>query len=104
MVEELPSSEGALLSDSCDDTRVLMARREQSGLKELTQLLFIWFDHIHRCQSQLQSLYSINKMWPLCLGLFELEVAELKQLELCELPCVIFTWTLDKRVMCPHVP
>ena len=36
MVEQLPSPEGALLSASCDETRILGARCEQSGLKELS--------------------------------------------------------------------
>ena len=35
MLEQLPAPEGALLSDSCDDARILMARCEQPGLKEL---------------------------------------------------------------------
>ena len=74
MFEELPSLEGALLGASSDETRVLGARCEQPGLKELTQLFFVWFDHVHRCQSQVQSLYSTYKLRPSCLGLFELEV------------------------------
>ena len=77
MVEQLPASKGALLSDSCDETRILVARCEQSGLKELTQLLFVRFDHVHRCQSQVQILYSTYKLRPLCLGLFELELVVL---------------------------
>ncbi len=74
MVEQLPAPEGALMGASSDETGVLGAKYEQPGLKELTQLFLVWLDHVHRCQSQLQSLHFTDEMWPLCLGLFELEV------------------------------
>ena len=74
MVEQLPASEGALMVASSDETRVLGAGCEQPGLKELTKLFLVWLDHVHRCQSQARILHVTYEMWPLCLGLFELEM------------------------------
>ncbi len=74
VIEQLPAPKGALMVASSDETRVLGARCEQPGLKELTQLFLVWLDHVHRCQSQARILHVTYEMWPLCLGLFELEV------------------------------
>lgn len=72
MVEELSFPEVALLRHSCDETRIIGARCEQPGLKELTQLFFVSFNRVHRCQSQPQILHITAEMWPFCLGLSEL--------------------------------